>query len=88
MSQRASDPDGLNEQQRVLVNAAHRAIVSSSRTAATARTSPDKDRAVQPGDQLTRAQAAVRAALAARVPQAVLERTMRSASAIGREEAL
>ncbi len=87
-----TDPDGLTEKQRVLVNDAHQAIAVSSGLAAIARTArPEGDDEADEGcdtsEARRRSRAALKAADAAGVPRAVLERTVRSAMAMGREQA-
>lgn len=78
------DPDGLSEHQRSLLNTAHQAIVRSSGLGS-ARWLSDPDRAREHRSALLEAQRALRTAQDAHVPRSILERTIKSAAAIGRD---
>lgn len=81
-----NDPDGLSTEQRVLVNAAHQAIVVSAGLDAIARGAPDEV-SYDIDEARSRSRMALQAADGAGVPRAVLDRTVRAAMAIGREHA-
>jgi hypothetical protein len=78
------DPDGLSQEQRALVNVAHQAIVVF--TAVTGHESagdaPDERQVA-----LQRARAAIGAAREGGLHPGVLERTIKAATAVGREHA-
>lgn len=89
-----TDPDGLTEEQRVLVNAAHQAIVVSAGLAAVAhvhRADDEFDQEQDVGHDVSeahrRSQSALAAADAAGVPREVLENAVKSAMVTGRERA-
>lgn len=83
-----SDPDGLTEEQRVLVNAAHQAIViTAGLSAIESAPTPDGDEGYDLAEARQRSRAALAAAEAAGVPRDVLVRMVRSAIATGREAA-
>lgn len=81
-----SDPDGLTERQRVLVNDAYQAIVPFSAMSITARAHPDAD-IFGYAQARQRSNTALRAARDAGVPARVLENTITTALTAGRHAA-